>query len=367
MHLHERTHRGSQHNPDDAHTHTHGPSPGDDEHTRRHTRRHDEDGCHDEGGYRQHELPSSDSSQSSSSSDSGVDDEAMLAAQLSSDEENGSPNPDTHHHHGTTVAHFDPTPTAVSTAKPTGKFGLKRSEMFFNEYLGHTDLKSFVYNPIPQNRLALCKITRTKGSKSRYPVFTMTFEDANGEQQRDVLVAKRQRHGKAISYLIATDKSELDASPSGKLKANFGCSKFSLYDNGCKRAKSRKEIGNIVYTHKSWSNPRGLLIRCPYEDANGRQRDVCMVNALPEWDPVLKIHSLKFNGRATEVSVKNFKLIRDGVQSSGGSADSDDDAMFFLRLGKISKDTFNVDYRWPMTPLQAFGIALTSFEGGRAR
>lgn len=300
------------------------------------------------------ELELADAESASQTSDSGLDDEAMLAAQLSSDEDSeevGSPL-------------RDQLSLAPSTSGAfSGRYGLMQHESFFTEYGGEVDLRSFAYKPVPQHRMALCKITRSRGYKARYPIFTFTFEDPDGKNTRDVLVARRQRHGKAVSYLIATDVAKLEGAHSGKLKANFSCSKFSLFDSGSKQAKKRKEICSVVYTHKSWSNPRGLLVKCPYDDVNGRQRDVCMVNALPEWDPVLKIHSLKFNGRATEVSVKNFKLIKDGAKSDV----SVDEEPFFFRLGKVGKDTFNCDYRWPMTPLQAFGIALTSFEGGRAR
>lgn len=33
-----------------------------------------------------------------------------------------------------------------------------------------------------------------------------------------------------------------------------------------------------------------------------------------------------------------------------------------LLFGKRDDDTFSLDFRWPMTPLQAIGIALSSFE-----
>lgn len=234
--------------------------------------------------------------------------------------------------------------------------GLGQNERFFKDTT-RMDNKDFAYAAVPQSQLMLSKITRHRGKSSKFPTFVMHIEDGNGNVQRDVLMARRQRHGKCISYLIGTDREcFLSGEHTGKLKSNLKGSEYKLYDDGDKR--SRAEIATIVYTHKSWSNPRGLVVRIP-----GPQKKECiMVNALPEWDPVTRVHSLKFNGRATEVSVKNFKLIKDYVKDD----QKQDHQPFLLRMGKVGKDTFHLDFRAPITPLQALGVALTSFEGGRA-
>lgn len=33
-----------------------------------------------------------------------------------------------------------------------------------------------------------------------------------------------------------------------------------------------------------------------------------------------------------------------------------------MQFGKIEQDTFTMDFRYPLSPVQAFGIALTSFD-----
>jgi tubby-related protein 1 len=33
-----------------------------------------------------------------------------------------------------------------------------------------------------------------------------------------------------------------------------------------------------------------------------------------------------------------------------------------LQFGKVGKDTFTMDYQWPISALQAFSICLTSFD-----
>ena len=145
-----------------------------------------------------------------------------------------------------------------------------------------------------------------------------------------------------------------------KLKANFKCDEFTLYDDGhikeldfapvgvAGRRRSsasrlsfksrsppppaaaaaaaavddvdpsrrvRKQIAQIQYTsHKiSYTGPRQILISIPNPRAvEGVEDPQYFVNKLPEYDKQSKQHSLKFYGRATEASVKNFCLIRDG-------------------------------------------------------
>lgn len=249
---------------------------------------------------------------------------------------------------------------AAAAAAPVtyGKYGLMSNETFFANF-ADVDVDTLVSSACPPQELALASIVRSGTSKRKVNYFTMSMETETKEGNREVLYARRQRHGKAISYVISTEDLRVldggEATFIGKLKANVKKDKFVIYDGGNKKKKERKEVGTLIYTAKSWSTPRGLMARVD----GGAGRDMTFVNALPEWDPVAKVHSLKFNGRATEVSVKNFKLVKDGVHSqiAGGV-----DQMMYLRMGKVGKHTFNIDFRAPFSPLQAFAIALSSFE-----
>ena len=33
-----------------------------------------------------------------------------------------------------------------------------------------------------------------------------------------------------------------------------------------------------------------------------------------------------------------------------------------MQFGRIDKEAFNVDFQWPISPIQAFAIALSSFD-----
>jgi tubby-related protein 1 len=74
-------------------------------------------------------------------------------------------------------------------------------------------------------------------------------------------------------------------------------------------------------------------------------------NVRPKWNRVVEAYVLNFNGRVTMASVKNFQ-----ISIKGG------DDTVLLQFGKVGKDTFNVDMRYPMTPFQAFGICLSCFD-----
>jgi len=38
-----------------------------------------------------------------------------------------------------------------------------------------------------------------------------------------------------------------------------------------------------------------------------------------------------------------------------------------MEFGRLSADTFTCDFRFPLSPIQAFAIALSSFDSGLAR
>ena len=55
-------------------------------------------------------------------------------------------------------------------------------------------------------------------------------------------------------------------------------------------------------------------------------------------------------------SVKNFQLIERDDDDEGV------DATTVLQFGRVSTETFNMDLRHPLSPLQAFALCLSSFD-----
>ena len=60
-------------------------------------------------------------------------------------------------------------------------------------------------------------------------------------------------------------------------------------------------------------------------------------------------------------SVKNFQLMAATDQPLDKQASSDHDKVL-LQFGKIGKDMFTMDYRYPLSAFQAFAICLSSFD-----
>ncbi|PQQ09919.1 tubby-like F-box protein 5 [Prunus yedoensis var. nudiflora] len=83
-------------------------------------------------------------------------------------------------------------------------------------------------------------------------------------------------------------------------------------------------------------------------------------NKSPRWHEQLQCWCLNFRGRVTVASVKNFQLVAAVVPSHNVSAEEQERVI--LQFGKIGKDIFTVDYRYPLSCFQAFAICLSSFD-----
>ncbi|KGN46018.1 tubby-like F-box protein 8 [Cucumis sativus] len=108
------------------------------------------------------------------------------------------------------------------------------------------------------------------------------------------------------------------------------------------------------------------------EDETGKERPLILRNKPPRWHEQLQCWCLNFRGRVTVASVKNFQLIAATEPSSTAtnqsqpnqhaqSSQSDHDKII-LQFGKVGKDMFTMDYRYPLSAFQAFAICLSSFD-----
>ncbi|KAG6607686.1 Tubby-like F-box protein 8, partial [Cucurbita argyrosperma subsp. sororia] len=104
------------------------------------------------------------------------------------------------------------------------------------------------------------------------------------------------------------------------------------------------------------------------EDEAGKERPLILRNKPPRWHEQLQCWCLNFRGRVTVASVKNFQLIAATEASSSTatnqhaqSSQTDHDKII-LQFGKVGKDMFTMDYRYPLSAFQAFAICLSSFD-----
>uniref|UniRef100_A0ACD5T971 Uncharacterized protein n=1 Tax=Avena sativa TaxID=4498 RepID=A0ACD5T971_AVESA len=103
------------------------------------------------------------------------------------------------------------------------------------------------------------------------------------------------------------------------------------------------------------------------EDGQSKERPLVLRNKVPRWHEQLQCWCLNFRGRVTIASVKNFQLIAAPSQPPAGASTPSQPAppeqdKIILQFGKVSKDMFTMDYRYPLSAFQAFAICLSSFD-----
>lgn len=96
---------------------------------------------------------------------------------------------------------------------------------------------------------------------------------------------------------------------------------------------------------------------------NGFSKDGPLVlkNKAPRWHEQLQCWCLNFRGRVTVASVKNFQLVAATTEPAQPAPHSDHDKVL-LQFGKVGKDMFTMDYRYPLSAFQAFAICLSTFD-----
>ncbi|KAH7387674.1 hypothetical protein KP509_16G035900 [Ceratopteris richardii] len=83
-------------------------------------------------------------------------------------------------------------------------------------------------------------------------------------------------------------------------------------------------------------------------------------NKAPRWHEQLQCWCLNFRGRVTVASVKNFQLVA-SFDTSNPSMLHHEQEKVILQFGKIGKDVYTMDYRYPLSAFEAFAMCLTSF------
>ncbi|XP_038980555.1 tubby-like F-box protein 11 isoform X2 [Phoenix dactylifera] len=89
-----------------------------------------------------------------------------------------------------------------------------------------------------------------------------------------------------------------------------------------------------------------------------KEGKLVLKNKAPRWHEQLQCWCLNFRGRVTVASVKNFQLV---ASEENGPAGQEHDKVI-LQFGKVGKDLFTMDYRYPISAFQAFAICLSSFD-----
>ncbi|KAL4831665.1 hypothetical protein H8958_014626 [Nasalis larvatus] len=251
------------------------------------------------------------------------------------------------------------------------------------------DMEAYVLRPaVPGTRMQ-CYLTRDKRGvdKGSFPLYSLYLETSDSlKMQSHFLLAGRNRRSKTCNYLISLDPTDLSRDGDnfmGKVRSNIFGTKFTIFDNGVNPAQEhlikntariRWELGAVCYEPNilGYLGPRKMTVILPGTNSRNQRIDVqprnewesllsryqrgekqgllLLHNKTPLWNEENGVYKLNFHGRVTQTSVKNFQIM-----------DPKHPEHLVLQFGRVGPDTFTMDFCFPFSPLQAFGICLSSF------
>jgi len=250
------------------------------------------------------------------------------------------------------------------------------------------EMRAFLHGPTPKTAGMLqCRISRDKSGIANRLNPKYLLESDSGVF---LMCAQKQAHNKTPNYALSMSKGQIGKGTDaflGKLRSDVCGLQWTAYGPGLNPSKSAKEapaiqlvrdeLVAVSYNASFWGTkpkgPRKMTMTVPRVQPNG-ERLVCrtlspqtdgllslqsgqsqliesFTNKSPKWNDTIGAYVLNFNKRVTEASVKNFQLVN-----------STDPDTVYLQFGKVGKDVFNIDFRYPISPFQAFAICLTAFE-----
>ncbi|CAO3658579.1 unnamed protein product [Rhizopus stolonifer] len=244
--------------------------------------------------------------------------------------------------------------------------------------------------PAALNTRVTCRIQRCRdGLDKLYPQYRISVEHIVTGEEQIVMVARKKRKSNTSYYTITGVYRENDHGPVqevelGKVRSNFLGTTFVIYSHGRNPLKMavkkkdlpiREELGAVLYDPNilGFKGPRKMTILMHTLTRDGRRpefrpakesemllskyreggaRDLLVLhNKSPQWNEETQSFVLNFNGRVTQASVKNFQIVHDN-----------DLDYIVMQFGRVERDYFTMDFKYPMCLLQAFSIALTSFD-----
>ncbi|EDW32806.1 GL10151 [Drosophila persimilis] len=249
------------------------------------------------------------------------------------------------------------------------------------DVIGNID--QFVMQPAPQGVLYKCRITRDRKGMDRglFPIYYLHLERDYGKKIF-LLGGRKRKKSKTSNYIVSCDPTDLSRSADGfcgKLRSNVFGTSFTVFDSGNKDSTDspRLDLAVIIYDTNilGFKGPRNMTVILPgmteddqrvkISSADPKQTGILDLYKMKNMDNIVELHNktpvwndetqsyvLNFHGRVTQASVKNFQLVHDS-----------DPEYIVMQFGRTSEDVFTMDYRYPLCAMQAFAIALSSFDG----
>lgn len=276
-------------------------------------------------------------------------------------------------------------PAASGPATPSRRLSLARVSLPSGQQF---NAEEFVCRPAPMGELIQCVVSRDKsGMDKMHPVYYLKLQRKDDEAKVFLLAGRKRKYSKTSNYLISLDATDLKRDGEAylaKLRGNFVGTGFTIYDDGRNPSKAdgpadkpvRRELGLVSFEKNVFGlkGPRKMTVVLPAISDTGlavdfqptREEDtlaerlkaarvddmLVLHNKQPVWNAETQSHVLNFGGRVTQASVKNFQIVHES-----------DPNYIIMQFGRIDDDEFTMDFRYPMSAVQAFAIALSSFDG----
>lgn len=215
------------------------------------------------------------------------------------------------------------------------------------------------------------------------PIHNSTHFILRSEASNEIIMAACHIEGSseftfASSYPSSFARTDPDFL--GYIECNFLGTTFIIYDHGIKAQDPaalafpelvQGEHGAIIYQPNVLGRvPNSMTVLAP-----DRRRDLPPGPSLVKryesssLDGIFQLHTVKpiwnestqtwkmdFGGRVETASKKNFKL-----QRVNGPNIQDPSKDWLMLFGKVSKHRFSLDFKYPLTVVQAMSIAMTTF------
>mmetsp|Transcript_58704 Transcript_58704/g.70634 ORF Transcript_58704/g.70634 Transcript_58704/m.70634 type:complete len:583 (+) Transcript_58704:139-1887(+) len=262
--------------------------------------------------------------------------------------------------------------------------------------------REFLITACPKDAgVVQCYVKRNKkGRNMLFPEYSVFLK----QDDKFLMSSRKRPNQRTPSYLISMRRNDHERNSNnniGKLRSNFLGTEFQIYDSGispkdqsrhshhggtftqkqaseCDSQPARSELGALLYSSDpAGSVPRKMQVCINQVDEHDRptmtwrpahkheemlsnfkcktdratRHLISLHNKPPTWNEHTGSFALDFNGRVTMSSVKNFQLIN-----------PEDNDKVIIQFGRVAKDEFTMDFSWPVSPLQAFAIVLSSFE-----
>ncbi|XP_071701273.1 tubby-like F-box protein 10 [Rutidosis leptorrhynchoides] len=136
----------------------------------------------------------------------------------------------------------------------------------------------------------------------------------------------------------------------------------SLEDSFRTMSFSKSLDHSAEFSSSRFSEIMGVATSADVPDSEKSKLPLVLKNKSPRWHEQLQCWCLNFRGRVTIASVKNFQLIASPPGAGTSQPPPPDHDKVILQFGKVGKDMFTMDYRYPLSAFQAFAICLSSFD-----